>query len=160
MFVVTKKIILVLVMISGLTAAALQRPEVANSQKEKPMFTGLQTVMVHVEDMEKAKQWYTDVLGVKPYFDQPDYYIGFQVGGYELGLHPAEPGMTKGGSTYIYWGTKDVRGELARLVKLGAKVHQDVQDVGGGILVATVTDPWGNIFGIIQNPHFKLEEVK
>ena len=123
------------------------------------MLTGLQTLMIHVEDMEKAKQWYTDVLGKKPYFDEP-FYIGFNVGGYELGLHPASPGMTKGGSSYIYWGTKDARAELARLLKLGAKLHQDIQDVGGGILVATVTDPWGNIFGVIQNPHFKLDETK
>ena len=140
--------------------AAAQLPAQANSQKERTMLSGLQTVMIHVEDMEKAKQWYTDVLGVKPYFDEPNFYIGFNVGGYELGLHPAQPGMAKGGSTYVYWGTKDAKAELSRLVKLGAKVHQDVQDVGGGILVATVTDPWGNIFGVIQNPHFKLADAK
>ena len=124
------------------------------------MFTGLQTVMIHVDDMEKAKQWYTGVIGVRPYFDEPNFYIGFHVGGYELGLHPSDAKVTKGGSTYVYWGTKDARSELARLLKLGAKLHQDVQEVGGGILVATVTDPWGNIFGVIENPHFKLEEAK
>jgi predicted enzyme related to lactoylglutathione lyase len=144
----------------GTLSASAQQPNQANSQKEKPMFSGLQTVMIHVEDMEKARQWYTDVLGVKPYFDEPNYYIGFHVGGYELGLHPAAPGMTKGGSTYVYWGTKDAKAEVARLLKLGAKPHQDVQDVGGGILVATVIDPWGNILGVIQNPHFKLAEAK
>lgn len=134
--------------------------KVQSAQKEKAMFSGLQTVMVHVDDMQKAKQWYTDVLGVKPYFDEPNYYIGFHVGGYELGLHPASAKASKGGSTYVYWGTKDARAELARLLKLGAALHEDIQDVGGGILVATVTDPWGNILGIIQNPHFKLEEAK
>ena len=152
--------LLALAVLIGKLSAGAQPPSQANSQKEKPMFSGLQTVMVHVEDMEKAKQWYTDVLGVKPYFDEPNYYIGFHVGGYELGLHPAAPGMTKGGSTYVYWGTKDAKAELARLLRLGAKPHQDIQDVGGGILVATVTDPWGNILGVIQNPHFKLEEAK
>jgi predicted enzyme related to lactoylglutathione lyase len=142
--------------IVSVTAAA----QTANSHKEKAMFTGLQTVMIHVDDMEKAKKWYTEVLGAGPYFDEPNFYIGFHVGGYELGLHPADANVTKGGSTYVYWGTKDARAELARLLKLGAKLHQDVQDVGGGILVATVTDPWGNIFGVIENPHFKLEEAK
>ena len=129
------------------------------SERGSKMFTGLQTVMIHVDDMQRAKQWYADVLGVKPYFDEP-FYIGFSVHGYELGIHPAKAEVNKGGSTFVYWGTKDAKAELARLVKLGAKVHQDLQDVGGGILVATVTDPWGNILGVIQNPHFKLEEVK
>jgi predicted enzyme related to lactoylglutathione lyase len=82
------------------------------------MFTGLQTVMIHVDDMDKAKQWYTDVVGIKPYFDEP-FYIGFSVHGYELGIHPAKAGVTKGGSTFAYWGTKDAKAELARLVKLG-----------------------------------------
>jgi predicted enzyme related to lactoylglutathione lyase len=142
-----------------LALSVIASAQTANSQKEKVMFSGLQTVMIHVDDMQKAKQWYTDVLGVKSYFDEP-FYIGFSVHGYELGIHPAQADVAKGGSTFVYWGTKDAKAELARLVKLGAKVHQDLQDVGGGILVATVTDPWGNILGVIQNPHFKLQEVK
>ena len=158
MFRIAKKVA-ILMWVSTLIAGAQTPNTKTNSQKEQPMFTGLQTVMIHVDDMQKAKQWYTEVLGVKPYFDEP-FYVGFSVHGYELGLHPAKTDVTKGGSTFVYWGTKDAKAELARLVKLGAKVHQDVQDVGGGILVATVTDPWGNIFGVIQNPHFKLEEAK
>ncbi|HEX7288907.1 MAG TPA: VOC family protein [Candidatus Angelobacter sp.] len=122
------------------------------------MLQGLRIAMYHVDDLEQAKKWYTKVLGKEPYFDQP-FYVGFNVGGYELGLNPSVEGLSKGGSTYTYWGVKDAHAEHKRLQSLGAKNHNDVQDVGEGILVATVLDPWGNVFGIVQNPNFKLEEV-
>ena len=119
---------------------------------------GLRTVMYHVADMEAAKKWYSDVLGIAPYFDQPAYYIGFNVGGYELGLHPAVETVKPGGSAFAYWGVADCRAAHARLLSLGAKPNTDPMDVGEGILVATVLDPWGNIFGVIENPHFTLED--
>ena len=121
------------------------------------MILGLRTVMYHVDDVNKAKAWYAQVFGFKPYFDEP-FYVGFDVSGYELGLHPADTKVTKGGSTFAYWGVKDCKAAHRRLLELGAKPKTDVQDVGDGILVATVTDPWGNIFGVIENPHFKLAE--
>jgi len=120
------------------------------------MILGLRTVIYHVEDLSRAKAWYTQVVGHEPYFDQP-FYVGFNVGGFELGLDPEVASVAKGGSTFAYWGVKDARAEYQRLLELGAGKHTDVQDVGGGILVATVIDPWGNIFGIIENPHFKLD---
>lgn len=129
----------------------------ANLAKETKMILGLRTVMYHVDDINKAKEWYAQVLGFKPYFDEP-FYVGFNINGYELGLHPAETGTTKGGSTFAYWGVKDCKAAHQRLLELGAKPNTEVLDVGGGILVATVLDPWGNIFGVIENPHFKLEE--
>ncbi len=118
------------------------------------MILGLRTVMYHVDDMAQAKEWYSKALGFGPYFEEP-YYIGFNVGGYELGLHPANETVTKGGSVFAYWGVTDCHAAHARLLELGAKPHTDVQDVG--VLVATVFDPWGNIFGVIENPHFKVE---
>ena len=120
------------------------------------MILGLRTVIYHVDDLSGAKAWYTRVVGHGPYFDEP-FYVGFNVGGYELGLDPEVGSVAKGGSTFAYWGVEDARGEFPRLLELGAKKHADVQNVGEGILVATVTDLWGNIFGIIENPHFKLE---
>ena len=122
------------------------------------MLQGLRIAMYHVDNLDEAKAWYTKVLGKGPYFDQP-FYVGFNVGGYELGLNPSADSVTKGGSTYTYWGVNDAHVEYKRLQELGAKGHTEVQDVGEGILVATVTDPWGNVFGIVQNPNFKLEEV-
>lgn len=119
-------------------------------------FLGLRTCMVHVPDLPAARDWYAKILGVEPYFDEP-FYVGFSVGGYELGLHPNEAGLAPGGSVYVYWGVEDVAASYARLLSLGAKPHGEPQDVGGDITVATVLDPWGNLFGIIRNPGFKAE---
>lgn len=120
------------------------------------MFQGLRTVIYHVGDLEKAKAWYTQVLKIKPYFDKP-FYVGFNVGGYELGLDPDMEGVSRGGSVVAYWGVADARSALKRLLDLGATTHGPVQDVGDDIRVATVTDPFGNLFGIIENPHFSLK---
>ena len=120
------------------------------------MFQGLRTVIYHVSDLEKAKAWYSQVLKIKPYFDKP-FYVGFNVGGYELGLDPDVEGVSRGGSVVAYWGVADARSALKRLLDLGAAAHGPVQDVGDDIRVATVTDPFGNLFGIIENPHFSLK---
>ena len=122
--------------------------------KESGMILGLRTVVYHVDDLGKAKQWYASVLGRGPYFDEP-FYVGFNVGGYELGLSPDTSKVRKGGSAYAYWGVKDCAAAHRRLLELGAKPHTPVEDVGDRIRVATVTDPWGNIFGVVENPHFK-----
>jgi predicted enzyme related to lactoylglutathione lyase len=96
------------------------------------------------------------VLDKAPYFEQP-FYVGFEVGGFELGLVPdGVPGST--GAT-AYWGTPDAAAELARLEALGATVESALADVGEGIRVATVRDPYGNLFGIIENPHFDRNKV-
>ena len=120
------------------------------------MFLGLRTAIYHVDDIDKARSWYGGVLGVKPYFDQP-FYVGFNVAGYELGLQPgASTDGDKADGAVAYWGVEDAAAAFARLLELGATVHEEVQDVGEGIKVATVKDPFGNIFGIIENPHFKI----
>lgn len=120
------------------------------------MIQGLRTVIYPTPALAEAKAWYSRVLGTEPYFDQP-FYVGFAVGGFELGLIPdGEPGTA---GALAYWGTADAKAELARLVELGAAVESGVQDVGDGILVATVRDPYGNLFGIIQNPHFDKAKV-
>jgi predicted enzyme related to lactoylglutathione lyase len=120
------------------------------------MFLGLRTVIYHVSDIEQAKDWYSAVLGFAPYFDQP-YYVGFNVGGYELGLHPGGgESAGKADSVVAYWGVDDAAATLQRLLEQGATVHEELQDVGEGIKVATVNDPFGNVFGVIENPNFKL----
>lgn len=120
------------------------------------MFLGLRTAVYHVADISKAKDWYSLVLGVPPYFDEP-FYVGFNVGGYELGLQPDEESpRLKGNAHLAYWGVDNAEEARARLLELGASPDEDVQDVGGGIKVATVKDPFGNVLGIIENPGFKL----
>lgn len=122
---------------------------------ENSNFHGLRTVIYHAPDLARAKSWYASVLGVEPYFDQP-FYVGFNVGGYELGLNPDASAAPAGAGCVVYWGVSDAGAALARLLSLGATEHAAVQDVGEGIKVASVRDPFGNIFGIIENPHFKL----
>ena len=123
------------------------------------MLLGLRTVIYHVSDIEKAKAWYASALGVAPYFDQP-YYVGFNVGGYEFGLDPdaTNNSVYGGASGLAYWGVANIEAALARFVELGATQQGGVQDVGEGIRMATVLDPFGNSLGIIENPHFSLEK--
>jgi predicted enzyme related to lactoylglutathione lyase len=120
------------------------------------MLQGLRTVSYTTPDIVKGKEWYSKILGIEPYFDQP-FYVGFNVGGYELGLVPDGVLPAKEGSSIlVYWGGVDAHAALKRLIELGATPHEEVKDVGEGILVASVKDPFGNILGIIKNPSFKL----
>lgn len=121
-----------------------------------PHFLGLRTVIYHAPDLAKARSWYSSALGIEPYFDQP-FYVGYNVGGYELGLDP-DPSSGAGGNqgSVAYWGVADAQAAFDRLISLGARERSAVQEVGEGIRVATVFDPFENVFGIIENPHFKL----
>jgi predicted enzyme related to lactoylglutathione lyase len=116
-------------------------------------FLGLRTVIYSVDDLDRAKAWYTTVLGQGPYFDEP-FYVGFNVGGFELGLDPSEENRPGTGGSTAYWGVEKIEDVYARLLEQGARESNPVQDVGGGIKVATVLDPFGNVFGVIENPHF------
>ncbi|MGD8428219.1 MAG: VOC family protein [Balneolaceae bacterium] len=121
------------------------------------LFLGLRTVIYKVPDLEEAKNWYTKVLDKPPYFDQP-FYVGFDVSGYELGLLPFESNIAQTGSNeVVYWGVKDIQKSYKRLLELGATTFEEPENVGENIMVATVKDPWGNIFGLIFNPHFKAK---
>ena len=120
------------------------------------MFKAIRTVVYKVNDLEKAKLWYTDLLGEAPYFDQP-FYVGFNIAGYELGLHPHEKSnIEKSDSVLMYWGVANVEFEYNRMIELGATSHEKPTNVGGEIVVASVKDAWGNIIGLICNPEFSL----
>lgn len=121
-------------------------------------FLGLRTTAYKVGDIEKAKEWYTLAFETEPYFDKP-FYVGFNIGGYELGLQPEESQTPeKCESVVSYWGVTDIIETFTRFIGLGAVPHEEPQNVGGEIMVASVKDPWGNIIGIIYNPDFKLKE--
>jgi len=120
--------------------------------EEKP-FLGLRTVIYAAPDLNATKEWYAKALDIAPYFDEP-FYVGFNVGGYELGLIPDAP--IAEGSTITYWGVADIAEIKERLLTLGATLHTDIQDVGDGIKTAALKDPFGNVVGLIENPHFKL----
>jgi len=108
-----------------------------------------------INDLEKAKKWYSEATGVSPYFDQP-FYVGFNVGGFELGLDPnAKSVSTESAGVVAYWGVDNIEEEYQRLLSIGAKAHSKIRDVGENIKVTTVVDPFGNIFGIIYDANFK-----
>lgn len=114
---------------------------------------GLRTVIYPAPDLAAAKDWWTDYLGVGPYFDEP-FYVGYEVGGYELGLlptgDPADGALT-------YWGVADVDAAVAAAVAAGATEHVAASEVGEGIVTATVRTPSGAILGLIYNPHFRAQ---
>jgi predicted enzyme related to lactoylglutathione lyase len=120
------------------------------------MIKGLRTVIYYVADLAHAKAWWTDLLGFGPYFDEP-FYVGFNVGGYELGLHPGAPQSGQPNvSVVTYWGVADITAAFERLRAAGAVEHEPITEVGGDIRVASVFDPFGNVVGIIENPHFSV----
>lgn len=119
-------------------------------------FQGLRTAIYHVDPLAEATEWYSRVLDSAPYFNEP-FYVGFNVGGFELGLVPAEHGKTPGvRSVDAYWGVLDIQAAYDRLIAMGATSCEPPTNVGGGIYTATVFDPWQNVLGIIYNPHFQL----
>jgi predicted enzyme related to lactoylglutathione lyase len=122
------------------------------------MLQGLRTIIYPVSDLKKAVAWYSGIVGHAPYFNEP-FYVGFNVGGYELGLLPADDEGAGDGQT-TYWGTADIVMTQAHLLSHGARAHTDIKDVGDGIKVATLIDPFGNVIGIIENPHFKIDGVE
>jgi predicted enzyme related to lactoylglutathione lyase len=119
------------------------------------MFLGLRTVIYPAPDLAAAKEWWTSVLGIEPYFDEP-FFVGFSPGGYELGLNSsADP--TNGAVSY--WGVPDADAAYAELLAAGATPLEPIEEVGDGIRLGTVRDPVGSIVGVIENPVFELQPV-
>jgi predicted enzyme related to lactoylglutathione lyase len=118
---------------------------------------GLRTAIYPVKDLAAGKAWYSQVTGLAPYFDQP-FYVGFSVGGFELGLVPdGESGVA---GPQPLWGVANADEAFENLVSLGATPLEPVTEVGEGIKVAAVIDPFGNRLGIIENPHFNTAAVR
>ncbi|MBC8164262.1 MAG: glyoxalase [Bryobacteraceae bacterium] len=112
------------------------------------MTEGIRTIIYPVKDITQAKQLYSQLFGVTPYMDEP-YYVGFAVGGQDIGL---DPGGHKQGMTgpVSYWHVSDIKNTLKVLLDAGAHLQQDVKDVGGGKLIASVKDADSNMIGLIQ----------
>ena len=123
------------------------------------MLLGLRTVVYKVADLASAKAWYSETFQITPYFDEP-FYVGFNVGGFELGLDPDTETQSPGpGGSVAYWGVSDLRSMLADLESRGVVVRDPVQEVGEGVFVAAISDPFGNTIGLIENPHFGKPHV-
>jgi predicted enzyme related to lactoylglutathione lyase len=124
-------------------------PRQRNEQrKECTMTEGLRTIVYPVKDLAKAKTLYSELLGVEPDMDEA-YYVGFNVGGQDIGLDPNGHNLGMTGPVG-YWHVDDIEKSLKALLDTGAEVHQEVKDVGGGKLIASVKDADGNGIGLIQ----------
>lgn len=122
----------------------------------KKEFLGLRTTVYKVNDLNKAKEWYEKAFNTQAYFNE-DFYVGFTIGGYELGLLPdPNSSIAKTENVVAYWGVDDINESYERLIKAGAIANEKPENVGGELWVASVKDPWENVIGIIYNPHFKL----
>jgi predicted enzyme related to lactoylglutathione lyase len=111
---------------------------------------GIKTVLHPVSDLARAKEMYTALLGTPPQADSP-YYVGFDVAGQQIGLVPAG-GPQAMSSPVAYWHVSDIEAKLAEVTAAGATVKEPPHDVGGGRLVASFTDPDGNVLGLLQDP--------
>ena len=129
------------------------------------MLRGLSTLNLFAEDLSAATRWYTEALGVTPYFTSEATgrgpgYVEFRIGDYqhELGIIDrrfAPPGMAAGpGGAIVYWHVDDVAATLERLLALGAKQLDGVRERGPGFVTASVIDPFGNVVGIMYNRHY------
>jgi predicted enzyme related to lactoylglutathione lyase len=111
---------------------------------------GIKVVVFPVKDLAQAKALYGTLLGVEPYADYPQY-VGFRIADEEIGLDPH--GHRKGMTGAVnYWHVDDIDGSLQSLLAAGAQTQDEVHDVGGGRLIATVKDADGNVIGLLQEP--------
>jgi predicted enzyme related to lactoylglutathione lyase len=112
------------------------------------MTEGIRTIIYPVKDIVHAKNVYSKLLGVTPYMDEA-YYVGFNVGSQDVGLDPNghNRGMT---GPVSYWHVSDIKKSLQSLLDAGAQSQQEINDVGGGKLIASVKDADGNIIGLLQ----------
>lgn len=119
---------------------------------------GLRTTIYKVGDINRAKEWYAKAFATQPYFDEP-FYVGFNIGGYELGLQPEDNStIDKAESVVSYWGVDNILDTYNYLVSLGATENEPPYNVGDDLMTATVRDPFGNVIGLIYNPHFKVSK--
>jgi predicted enzyme related to lactoylglutathione lyase len=137
---------------------------VTDRRKKTPMLRGLTTVNFFADDVPAAVAWYTEVLGIEPYFvrevDGKPAYVEFRIGDYqhELGIVDsrfAPHGRPdKAGGPVTYWHVDDVQASFERLLSLGATVHQEPIERGPGFVPASVVDPFGNVLGVMYNQHY------
>jgi predicted enzyme related to lactoylglutathione lyase len=125
---------------------------------------GIATISFFADDVKAARKWYSELLGIKPYFERPDAenpaYVEFRVGDYEheLGIidrkyAPKAAGSTPGG-TVVFWHVDDIEGALEKVKAMGAREYEPLIKREAGFITASVLDPFGNILGLMYNPHY------
>jgi predicted enzyme related to lactoylglutathione lyase len=128
-------------------------------QEETGMLRGFATISFWADDLEAAKKWYAGLLGIEPYFERPGY-CEFRVGDHEDELGLIDSRYAPGGSAtgpagaVMHWHVDDVRAVLEKLLSMGAREYQPYTERGIGFVTASVVDPFGNVLGIMHNPHY------
>lgn len=131
---------------------------------EKSLLRGMTTVSFYAADMAAAKQWYTELLGIEPYFARPEQgppaYIEFRIGDYqhELGIidrkYAPQNAAAEPGGAILFWHVDDIDAVLEKLKSMGAMEYEPITKRGEGFITASVVDPFGNILGIMYNRHY------
>jgi Predicted enzyme related to lactoylglutathione lyase len=128
------------------------------------MLRGLTTLTLFADDVEAARAWYAELLGIDAYFSRPvdgrTAYVEFRIGDYqhELGITDrryAPHATAEPGGVIAYWHVDDVAATVDRLLALGARVHEKITERGPGFVTASVIDPFGNILGAMENAHYR-----
>ena len=124
--------------------------DVRSAHHDRIFHQGIKTVLHPVSDLETAKKVYTALLGVPPQALDSSYYVGYEAEGQHIGLVPGggPQGMT---SPVAYWHVPDIEAKLAEVTAAGATVKEPAHDVGGGRLMPSITDPDGNVLGLLQD---------
>jgi len=138
-------------------------------ETKKTTLKGLATVSFFADNLQEAKKWYTEFLGIDPYYIFPDKenpaYIEFRIGDFEheLGIidkkYQPKLASDKIGGTVVFWHVDDIKKTFEKLVKMGATEYEKITEREDGFITASVVDPFGNILGIMYNPHY-LEILK
>jgi predicted enzyme related to lactoylglutathione lyase len=128
------------------------------------MLRGFATISYWADDVEAAKNWYAELLGIQPYFIRPEEgppaYVEFRVGDYqdELGIidrrYAPQGAAGDPGGAVMHWHVDDVPATFERLLSMGAKEYQPITPREAGWITASVVDPFGNVLGIVYNPHY------
>lgn len=113
------------------------------------MLKGIKTIVYHVSNLEEAKLWYSEIFGIKPYFDE-SFYVGFNIGGYELGLDPSSAEYSDGNNSITYWNVEEIDAAFAHFKSKNVILHQEIHAVGDGIRLGSIRDPFGNVIGLIE----------
>lgn len=125
---------------------------------------GMTTVSFYADDVKAARKWYTELLGIAPYFERPDSenpaYLEFRIGDYqhELGIidrkYAPQGTSTSPGGAILYWHVDDIEAAFEKVKALGATVYEPLIKREAGFITASVVDPFGNILGLMYNPHY------
>ncbi len=131
--------------------------------EKSKILRGMATVSFYADDVKEARNWYSKLLGIEPYFQRPDEqnpaYIEFRIGDYqhELGIIDRRwaPAKTDGpGGAVLFWHVDDVAATIEKLKEMGAREYEPIINREAGFITASVVDPFGNILGIMYNPHY------